>query len=299
MNSICRKILILLGTACLSACSAEKKEEPGMNIPVRTADTGTFTMNYFTFGTGDRTMVILPGLSVKSVMESAQAVADEYAVMADDFTVYVFDRRTELPDTYTVYDMADDTAAVFRELGLSDVYLFGASQGGMIALALTIDHPELVHSLAIGSSAAYVDDGAYRMIGEWAELAGQNRPVELYLSFGKALYPEDVFRQYEDFFRTTGETVTEEKLKRFIITAEGSAGFDVRGRLPEINIPFLAIGSNDDAVIGAEPTLEIIEIMKDKDNFSYFMYDGYGHAAFDTAPDYRDRIYRFFMNGTD
>ena len=30
-------------------------------------------------------------------------------------------------------------------------------------------------------------------------------------------------------------------------------------------------------------------------DFRLYMYVGYGHAAYDTAPDYRDRIQRFLM----
>ena len=46
------------------------------NIPIFTAKTAHCTMQYFRFGTGEKTMVILPGLAVQSVMGSAQAVAE-------------------------------------------------------------------------------------------------------------------------------------------------------------------------------------------------------------------------------
>ena len=71
-------------------------------------------MDYFRFGQGGRVLVILPGLSVDSVMKYAGAVADAYAPMARDFTVCVFDRRKELPPSYTIGEMAEDTAAAVR-----------------------------------------------------------------------------------------------------------------------------------------------------------------------------------------
>ena len=71
-------------------------------------------------------------------MKYADAVAQEYSLLADDYTVYMFDRRKEVPETYSVSDMARDTAAVFRALGLSQVSLFGASQGGMIAMTIAM-----------------------------------------------------------------------------------------------------------------------------------------------------------------
>ena len=95
-------------------------------------------MDYFSFGRGKKTFVILPGLSIQSVMGAAGAVEAGYAAFSEDFTVYVFDRRLDLPPVYRIEDMARDTAEAMRALSLSDVYLFGASQGGMIAQVIAI-----------------------------------------------------------------------------------------------------------------------------------------------------------------
>ena len=108
------------------------------------------------------------------------------------------------------------------------------------------------------------------------------------------MYPEDVARAYHDFFVNDAATVTDEDLNRFVTLARGTEGFDVTERLPEIRCPMLLLGSNDDRVLGREASLEIIEKLKDRDDFKWFMYDGYGHAAYDTAPDYKKRILDFF-----
>ena len=89
------------------------------NIPIFTAKTARCTMQYFRFGTGEKTMVILPGLAIQSVMGSAQAVAEAYKDFAADYTVYLFDRRMDLPEDYPVREMAKDTAEVFICHGLS------------------------------------------------------------------------------------------------------------------------------------------------------------------------------------
>ena len=102
-------------------------------IQIETVRKETFEMQFFRFGSGPRTYVILPGLSVQSVMASAEAVAQAYASFAEEYTIYVFDRRAALPPVYTVRDMARDTAEAMLALGLHDIYLFGASQGGMMA----------------------------------------------------------------------------------------------------------------------------------------------------------------------
>ena len=121
-------------------------------------------MDFFRFGRGEKTLVILPGLSVQSVMGAADAIAEAYRPIEDKFTVYVFDRRTDIPSPYPIRDMARDTAEAFRALGLKDVCLFGASQGGMIALVLAIEYPELVGRMVLGSSSANVQEAQYRVI---------------------------------------------------------------------------------------------------------------------------------------
>ena len=110
---------------------------------MNTVKTDLFEMDYMKFGHGNRILVIIPGLSVQSVLLSADAIEEAYQMFTDDYTVYLFDRRKDLPDVYSVHDMAEDTAAAFNVLGLDQVYLFGVSQGGMISLNIAIDHPEI------------------------------------------------------------------------------------------------------------------------------------------------------------
>ncbi len=266
-----------------------------MGIKTDKATSGVVSMRYFRFGTGLKTMVILPGLSVQSVMDQAQAVANEYDIMKDDFTVYVFDRREELPEEYTVHQMAEDTALIMQELGLKDVYLFGASQGGMMALEIAIDHPELVRWMVLGSTTSHVRDGQYELLERWAYLARAKEKRELYLEFAQALYPQEMYEAYKDMFIRAAETVTDKDLERFIILTEGTKGFNVTDRLDRIKCPALVIGVYEDAVLDSDATMEIAEKLEAVPDFKLYMYIGHGHAAFDTAPDYRERIYKFFM----
>ena len=86
-----------------------------MSIVIETVKTERFFMNFFRFGTGEKTLVILPGLSVQSVMGASNAIAEAYQSLADRYTIYVFDRRMDLPKTYSVHDMARDTAPDYRQ----------------------------------------------------------------------------------------------------------------------------------------------------------------------------------------
>jgi len=288
----------LLFAGCASRRSDEERRgdaaEQTAGVPVETVRTDSFSMDFIRFGRGRKTLVILPGLSVQSVMGSAEAVALAYEPFAEEYTVYLFDRRNELPETYTVRDMARDTAEAFRVLGLRDIYLFGASQGGMIAETIASEHPELVCALALGSSAVRVTPEGYRTIEKWIGLAKDGDAEGLYLAFGEAVYPGEVFEQYREILIETAKSVTEEDLSRFVVLAEGVKDFDVTDELEAIRCPVLALESRDDRVLGPEATEQYAELAAGRPGFELFVYEGYGHAAYDTAPDYKDRLARFF-----
>ena len=59
-------------------------------------------IRYTKFGSGAKTLVILPGLSLKSLDTYADAVEGAFSSFGDDYTVYVFDRLSEPGSDYTV-----------------------------------------------------------------------------------------------------------------------------------------------------------------------------------------------------
>ena len=268
----------------------------GNSIRIETVRTDGFTMDYFKFGSGGKTLVIIPGLSVDSVMKYADAVAGAYGSMTDDFSIYLFDRRKDLPAVYSIQDMARDTAEAISELGLGNIYLFGASQGGMIAMVIAAEHPGLVSKLIAGSSSASIDKEQYQAIKEWIRLAKDKDAEGLYLAFGKAIYPEGVFSQSRGLLTETAKSVTGEDLSRFVILAESIIGFDITDQLDKISCPVLVIGSNDDNVLGGEASVKIYDKLKEHTGCELYMYNGYGHAVYDLAPDYRERMLNFYKS---
>ncbi len=193
--------------------------------------------------------------------------------------------------------MAEDTATAFTVLGLEHVCLFGASQGGMIAQELTIRHPELVDRLALGSTCADATEGRTHVIDSWIQLAKARNVSDLYLSFGEALYPKDIFEANLKLLLDLAKTVSEEELNRFITLAESIYTFDTRDRLDAITCQVLILGADDDRVFGPDAADCLIEKLSGKPGFHSHIYNGYGHAAFDLAPDYKARLLAFFAPG--
>ncbi|MBQ6088863.1 MAG: alpha/beta fold hydrolase, partial [Firmicutes bacterium] len=133
---------------------------------VRIGDT---EMSYASFGSGKRTVIILPGLSdgLATVRGKALLLAKPYKMFFDEFTVYMFSRKDDMPDGYSIRDMADDQAAALKELGIEKACVMGVSQGGMIAQYLAACHPELVEKLVIAVSASSFNEITENRIGLW------------------------------------------------------------------------------------------------------------------------------------
>ena len=255
------------------------------SILLQTADSGSFTMNYVRFGSGKRNLIILPGLSVQSVLLSASAVESAFKAFEKVFTIYLFDRRNELPSSYTVYDMAEDMASVLKKLGLKHNCIFGASQGGMMTLCLAAKHPNLVEKICLGSASAKVTD--FQVFDQWISFAKAGNAKDLYLSFGKAVYPNSIFEKSKAMLEAASKTVTKAELERFIILASAMRGFDATDLVSQITCPALIIGSSDDKVLGPDASPLIA---KNIPNAKLVMYNDYGHAVYDTAPDFLTQL---------
>ena len=267
-----------------------------MNVLLDTVMTDEFVMDYCRFGCGQGTIVIIPGLSVQSVMPSAQAIAQAYEILTDDYTLYVFDRRKDNPDTYSITDMARDTTKAMRSLGLEKANVFGASQGGMIAMSMAIMYPDLVEKLVLASTSSSVTETGFRTVENWVDLAKTGDAQALYQAFGKAIYPKAVYEKSKDLLSQAAGTVTKQDLKRFVVFAQAIRGFDITDELCKIKCPVLIIGSSDDAVLGSKAAEVIRDNLKNSIDCEFFMYDGFGHAVYDLAPDFHKRVYNFLRN---
>ena len=262
-----------------------------VSVSIHTVKTENFAMDYARFGNGEAAFVILPGLSVQSVLGFADAVAEQYKSFAEGYTVYLFDRRQDIPAVYTIADMARDTAAAMESLGLENACVYGASQGGMIAMVIAMEHPALVRKLALASTTACVTEERLPAIENWIALAQAGQAEALYMAFGEAIYPHDVFEAARASIVEAAKTVTAAEMERFVILAEGVQGFDVTEGLKNIACPTFVVGSRDDRVFSEDAFAQLAAAIPGAE---LYMYDGYGHAVYDTAPDFVDRMLTFF-----
>lgn len=256
---------------------------------IGTVKTDGFEMDYLVFGEGKRILVIIPGLSIKSVILSSAGVEAAYGIFKKDFTVYLFDRRRTVTDGYTVADTAEDIAAAMMKLGIEKADVFGVSQGGMAAQYIAIEHPELINKLVLGSTTSKAS--SLSNLNSWREYAQNGDINGLAESFMNLLYSEQTVEAYSGIILSQYKDLSGYELERFAVMAKASDGFDVYGRLEEIRCPTLVLGAVNDKVIPAVDMEKIAE----KLNCAIYMYVQYGHAVYDEAPDYKSRIMDFLL----
>lgn len=257
--------------------------------------TGKGNMGYIKFGSGERAFVILPGLSVHSILNYADAVAAAYAEYGKRYTVYLFDRPEDIAIGCSVYDIACATASAFGELGISSCDIFGASLGGMIALSLLLDYPLLCSNVILGSTLSRPNPTFLSVSNEWIRKAERRDEEGLLSSFINNVYSEKTAKEYGKAIFDANKGITEKEYERFIILARSSLSFDVSERLGEIKSPVLVLGSEGDRVVTPEASLEIIQALGCE---GYIYPSSYGHAVYDEAPDYRRRMLDF-LNKTE
>lgn len=247
-------------------------------------------MEHFSFGKGEKTMVILPGASVKSVMLAADAVAAAYDCFAEDYTVYVFDCHDNLKAGCTIEGIARETASAMRELGIENADIFGCSLGGMIAQYLAIESPELVHKMVLGSTLSRHNEFSRATCEVWRRLADSGDAAALNRDIFSRVYSKAYYEKYKDVFASMEPLGEPEELERFSAIINACANMDSYDELDRISCPVLVMGSWDDNTLSPQGNVEIAE----KLGCGLFMYSGYGHAVYDEAPDYRERIMKFF-----
>lgn len=257
------------------------------SVPVEGAN-----MNYVRFGHGDRTLVILPGLSdgLANVRGKALMLARPYRAYFDRYTIYMFSRRDGLAAGATIRDMARDQAAAMRALGLCGACVMGVSQGGMVAQYLAIDHPDLVEKLVLAVTAPRVNPIIQKCVSHWIELAKRGDHKHLMIDTAEKSYSEARLAKYRRIYPILGLVGKPRSYKRFLANAEAILRFDAMDEIGKIACPTLVIGGEDDKTVGVEASRELNARIE---NSALHIYPGLGHALYEEAPDFNDRVFRF------
>ncbi|MBD5552152.1 MAG: alpha/beta hydrolase [Lachnospiraceae bacterium] len=251
-------------------------------------------MDYICFGNGNKNLIMLPGLGdgLTTVKGKALTLSILYRIYAREFTVYVFSRKNYLPEGYSTREMAKDQAEAMEALGISKADILGISQGGMIAQYLAIDYPDLVDKLVLAVTSSKPNEIIEKVIGDWIEMATQGNYKDLMIDTAERSYSDSYLKKYRWLYPLLGRMGKPKSFSRFLVQAVSCIEHNAYAELDKIVCPALVIGGDCDKIVGTTCASDIA----DKINGSeLFIYKGLGHAAYEEAKDFHERILKFLV----
>lgn len=256
---------------------------------------GDTDVDFITFGKGKKPLVIIPGLSdgLRTVKGTATSLAVMYRLFAKEYKVYVISRKNKLEEGYSTRDMARDLKFVMEKLDISNAYVMGLSQGGMIAQYLAIDYPEMVEKLVIAVSVARQNETIQRVIKGWVKLAEANDYKNLVVDSTEKTHTDQYLqkKKYRWMYPVITKIGRPKNLNRFIIQAHACLTHNAYEELGRIGCPTLVIGGDSDEVVGENSSEEMAEKIKGS---KLIVYKGLGHGAYAETKDFNQQVLNFF-----
>ena len=281
-----------MGLGFGSRPEAGKREAQAMwlnGVKGMTLEVDGVGMDCARFGSGSKALVLVPGLSLRDVKGAELPLAYLYRCFAKEHTVYILDKRSVVPEGYTIRDLADDAARAMEQLGLSNADVFGVSQGGMIAQYLAIDHPQLVHKLVLSVTASRSNRVMEEAVRGWVKMVESGRYEALVMDIFERMYSEDYLKRYHLLFPILTRLGRPKNPARFIALAKACLTCNAYPELHKITCPTLVIGGEQDHVLTGEASREIAAALQ----CELYMYEDLGHSAYEEAPDHNQRIVQF------
>ncbi len=248
-------------------------------------------IDYITFGKGKKNLIMIQGLNTRDLKGAGLSLSFMYRIFANDYKVFLFDRRQNVTNDITVQDMAADVANAMDVLKIAKADVFGVSQGGMIAQYLAIDRPDLVNKLALAVTLSRNNDTVQYVVNNWIALTEQGKMKELVVDMAAKMYSDEYVKRYKPFMPLLTIFQKPKDVERFVNLAKACLTCNSYNELEKIKCPVLVIGGSKDKVLTGNASEEIAQ----KLNCDIYMYENLGHAAYEEANDFNKRVYDFFM----
>ena len=249
-------------------------------------------MDYIRFGSGERVLIMLPGLGdgLKTVKGTALPMALLYRKFARRYTVYAFSRREPLTEGCTTRDMATDQAAAMEALGIRRADILGVSMGGMIAQWLAIDHPERVGKLILTVTCPEQNPVLRESIREWIDLAKAGDHAGFLDSNLRRIYSPEYYRKNKWMTPLIGALTKPKSYDRFFIQADACLTHDALEALEKIQAKTLVIGGEQDMALGGDASRVLAQRIP---GAALKLYPQWGHGLYEEAKDFMDVVLAF------
>jgi 3-oxoadipate enol-lactonase len=211
-------------------------------------------LNYERAGAGEP-LLLIQGMSANHLAWGRPFSS----LLERDFEVISFDNRgiglsRAVTESFSIAEMAADTAGLLDALGIESAHVLGISMGGMIAQELALARPEKLRSLTIGCSycggegSQLMDPADFQGLVE-AMASGDRQRVY------RAMYELNLsaaFRADESHYAEFTEMAEALPAARGTIglQVQAIAAHNTRDRLPSLTTPTLVVHGTVDRILG-------------------------------------------------
>lgn len=207
-------------------------------------------MAYLVTGEGEP-LVVLSGLTASNApptgADRSQAV-QEISRLARGRRVWWINRPPGLAPGTTMADLAGQVAVVLRETFEGPVDVVGSSTGGVLALQLAADHPDVVRRLVLRAAAYRLSDGGRAGQARVAALARAGRRRRAMATMGAMLPARAWARPLMGAL--VGLSPVPADLSDMLVTIDAEDAVDLEGRLADVRVPVLVLGGDRDRFYG-------------------------------------------------
>lgn len=216
--------------------------------------------------------------------------APQMEALTARFRVVLYDHRgtgrsdRDLPNPYSVVDMARDIGGIIDALGEAAVHVVGHAAGALAGLQLALDSPSQVLSLAVVNGWSRPDPHIARCFRTRISLLNDSGPEAYVHAQPLFLYPADWISEnaarlaQEEVHHLAGFQGRDNMLARI----NALLAFDIDDRLGEIACPVLVSASADDMLV---PSLCSRRLADGLPNAMLDVAPWGGHAFTATVPD--------------
>ena len=250
------------------------------------------SMDYVTFGKGNKPLVIIPGLGdgLQTVKGMAMPFSITYRKLAERYKINVFSRINELRQGYTTRDMAADVAEAMEVLNITSAYVMGISQGGMIAQWLAVNFPEKVEKLVLAVTTAKPTQLARERIEHWQQLSQSGNYKHLMLDIAKHSYTQKSYQKWRLLYNIMGRLGRIKDENRIAIQSQSCLTHDSLEVLKEIHCPTLVLGALEDDVIGVDGSKELAKAIS---GCQLLILKHSGHALYEENKAFQEAVCKF------
>jgi pimeloyl-ACP methyl ester carboxylesterase len=214
------------------------------------------------------------------------------------------DRASE--ETWSLAQWADDVVEFCRVLGIENPIVYGASFGGMVALAYATRHPDHPRKLVLVSTAAQPAAHARAKAAMFSRLGGTEVGALAQRRFIDGDTGPDVLEQWLRVAVPLYTTTPQEPaaMKRFVLNPSVTSWFNRPGGegrtadlLPElgrIKCPTLVLGGTLDPMLPIECQRDIAAAIR-PDLLRYREFENCGHGVIPDAPTEAMALLREFI----